>query len=206
MITKFKIFENFDSTASMWDDFIYKVNTGIIPKDSPDIKNISKLIRMNPTGSVLDISVGDGAHSEYFINQGYDVYGTDISPLAIKTIEDKYPKQTWVVHDTEKRFPFSDNKFDIIFARLAIHYFSKESLSNILEDIHRMLKPNGTFFMMVKITNKGNLDTGKKQYTEEEWINLVNVNFDINDINIETRKAYSFEKTTSNLLEIFAKK
>ena len=30
MITKFKIFENFDSTASMWDDFIYKVNTGMI--------------------------------------------------------------------------------------------------------------------------------------------------------------------------------
>lgn len=121
-------------------------------------------------------------------------------------MKDKYPEQTWIVHDTEKKFPFSDNKFDIIFARLALHYFSKDSLSNIFGDIHRMLKTNGTFFIMVKITNNGNLDTGKVQYTEDEWINLIDENFDIFNINSEIRKSYSFEKTTSNLLEIFAKK
>lgn len=206
MITKFNVFENFDSVGSMWDEFIYKVNTGIIPKDTPDTNNIDKLMRINPTGSVLDISIGDGSHSEYFIKQGYDVFGTDVSPLAIKTMKDKYPEQTWIVHDTEKKFPFSDNKFDIIFARLALHYFSKDSLSNIFGDIHRMLKTNGIFFIMVKITNTGNLDTGKAQYTEDEWINLIDENFDIFNINSEIRKSYSFEKTPSNLLEIFAKK
>ena len=201
-----KKFENFNSAASMWDDFIDKVNTGIIPKDPPDIKNIDKLINMNSSGNVLDISVGDGAHCDYFIENGYSVYGTDISPLAIKTIEDKYPEHNWIVHDTENKFPYVDNKFDIIFARLAIHYFSKESLSHILEDIHRILKPNGTFFILVKITNKGNLDTGKKQYSKEDWVDLLDKDFDIIEVNSENRKAYTFEKGPSNLLEIFAKK
>ena len=39
MIKKFRIFES----SALWDDFINKVNTGVIPKDSPDTKNIDKL-------------------------------------------------------------------------------------------------------------------------------------------------------------------
>jgi SAM-dependent methyltransferase len=206
MITKFKLYEAFNSAAEVWDDFIDKVNIGIISKDPPDVKNIDKLTSIKGSGDVLDISVGDGSNSEYFIENGYNVYGTDISPLAIKTIEEKYPQHTWIVHDTENSFPFGDNKFDIIFSRLSIHYFSQESVSNILGDIYRILKPGGVLFIMVKITEVGNIDTGKKQHSKESWIQLVDEQFEIVETKSENRKAYTFEKAPSNLLEIIAKK
>ena len=191
-----------ESSADMWNDFINKINTGIIPKDPPE-KDIDKLMELNPSGKVLDISIGDGVNSEYFIENGYDVYGTDISDVAIKTISKKYPEQNWIVHDTEHNFPYQDDTFDIVFAKLSLHYFSKEKIYEIMNDIHRILKTDGVFYFMVKISNSGNINTNKKSYSKEEWEDLIS-DFNIIDETAENRKAYSFEKTTSNLLTIIA--
>lgn len=201
MIKNFNIFEQ----SKFWDDFINKINKGILPKEPPDINNIKKIIKLKPHGKVLDISIGDGSHSEYFIKKGYDVYGTDISELSINTMKQKYPKYNWIVHDTEKRLPYPDKTFDIVFSRLSIHYFSKNKISDILSDIHRIIKRGGILFVMVKISNVGINDTDKKLYTQKEWNNLISNKFVIIDEIIENKKAYSFEKE-SNILQIIAKK
>jgi len=195
-----------NNKKNSWDDFIDKINKNIIPKDNPDIENINKLMENITTGKVLDISIGDGVQSEYFINNGYDVYGTDISKLAIKTMKNKYPNYTWIVHDSKNKFPFGDNMFNIIFARLSLHYFSKDIILNILNEINRMLTIDGMLFIMVKISNTGNINTNKKSYSQKEWIELLSNNFNIIDSNLEYKKAYSFEKDKSNILEIFLKK
>ena len=191
-----------ESSAEMWNDFIDKINTGIIPKDPPE-KDIDKLMELKHSGKVLDISIGDGANSEYFIENGYDVYGTDISDLAIDTISEKYPEQNWIVHDTENKFPYQDNMFDIVFAKLSLHYFSKEKIYEIMNDIYRILKTGGVFYFMVKISNSGNINTNKKSYSKEEWEDFIS-DFNIIDEVDEYRKAYSFEKSPSNLLTIIA--
>lgn len=203
MIKNFKIFES----VQVWNEFIDKVNKGIIPKDPPDTKTITKLISLIPSGSkVLDLSIGDGSNSEYFIERGFDVYGTDISDLAIKTMEDKYPDYIWLVHDTLDKFPFSDKNFNLVFARLALHYFKKEEIEKILIDISRILKDSGYLYIMVKCSNTGNLNTGKISYTSDDWLEIVSENFEIVNSVEELRKAYSFEKEPSNLFEIVAKK
>lgn len=203
MITEFRIFES----KELWNDFINKVNTGILPKDLPDVKNIDKLSSLIPSKSkVLDISIGDGAHSEYLIEKGFDVYGTDISDLAINTMKEKYPEQTWIVHDTLEKFPFSNNFFDLVFARLALHYFKKEEVDKVLIDIKRILKPNGYFFMMVKTSGTGNLSTGKILYTDEEWLNMISCHLQVIKYESFYKKAYSFEKDSSNLFQLIAKK
>jgi len=190
-------------SSEMWNDFINKINTGIIPKDPPE-KDIDILMELKPSGKVLDISIGDGANSEYFIENGYNVYGTDISDVAINTISEKHPEYNWIVHDTENNFPYQDNMFDIVFAKLSLHYFSKEKTYEIMNDIHRILKTDGVFYFMVKISNSGNINTNKKSYTKEEWEDFIS-DFNIIDEIAENRKAYSFEKSASNLLIIIAK-
>jgi ubiquinone/menaquinone biosynthesis C-methylase UbiE len=203
MIKKFKIFES----SAIWDDYINKINTGILPKDKPDIITIDKLSNLIPAKSkILDISIGDGANTEYFIEKGYDVYGTDISQLAIETISEKYPEYTWIEHDTLEKFPFSNNQFNLVFARLAIHYFDKKSIDKILNDINRILKNNGYLYILVKISNTGNLSTGKVSYSSDEWKEMVSEYFEIFDYKEEIKKAYSYEKEPSNLLEIIGKK
>jgi ubiquinone/menaquinone biosynthesis C-methylase UbiE len=202
-IKKFRLFES----VELWNDFIDKINRGVIPKDKIDFPNTEKLTELIPIGSrILDISIGDGVYSEYFIEKGYDVYGTDISDLAIKTMREKHPENTWVVHDTLNRFPFSNNFFDLVFARLALHYFSIDEVEKILPDIERILKPEGYLYILVKNSNTGNIITGKFSYTTEMWLDPVSKTFKVVDYKEEFKRAYSFEKEPSNLLHIICRK
>jgi len=202
MIKKFKIFE----TLSIWDEFVYKAKTGLIPKDEPD-KISEKLSNLLTSGDkVLDISVGYGQYAEYFIKKGFDVYGTDISDLAIKEMKEKYPDYKWLVHNTLDNFPFSENYFDLIFARLALHYFKKEDVGKILLDINRITKDDGLLYIMVKCSKTGNVNTGKISYSQEEWSDMVSECFTILSIKEDIKKAYSFENAPSDILEIIAKK
>lgn len=202
-IKKFKTFES----VALWNDFIDKINKGIISKDIVDTETIDNIIHYIPSGSkILDISIGDGVYSEYFIEKGFDVIGTDISDLAISTMKEKHSDNTWVVHDTLEKFPFSDNSFDLVFARLALHYFKKEDIERILMDLNRISKKNGYLYILVKISNTSNLDTGKVSYDSDTWINMVSDKFKVIRYRFETKKAYSFEKEPSNLLHIISKK
>jgi len=201
-VKKFRAFES----LSTWDDFINKVKIGERQKDPPD-EIVGKLSKLIPSDSkVLDISVGYGQNSEYFIERGFDVYGTDISELAIKEMKEIYPDYNWIVHDTLEKFPFKNNYFDLIFARLSLHYFKKEDVDRILLDIFRMTKINGYFYVMVKCSNTGNLDTGKISYTSEEWLNMILKYFSLVSSKEDVKKAYSFEKFPSNVIEIIARK
>lgn len=202
MITKFKIFEN----KELWNSWFNKIENGELSKDPPDIKNINKLEKLIPSNSkVLCISVGYGNQVEYFIKKGYQVTGTDIADDAINSLKEKFPKHTFIEHDTENKFPFSDNSFDLVFARLSLHYFSKESIKNILQNISEILKPNGVLFVMVKVTNVGIVETGKKSYTPDEWEEMISKCFNIEESNIENKIVYSFEKSPSFIFEIIAR-
>ena len=53
------------------------------------------------TGSVLDIGCGAGRHSIYLQEQGHDVLGTDISPLAIQTCQSRGLKNALVTSVTQ---------------------------------------------------------------------------------------------------------
>jgi ubiquinone/menaquinone biosynthesis C-methylase UbiE len=203
MIINFKLFES----AALWNNFIDKVNKGIILKDEPDFITIDKLSNLIPNGSkVLDISIGDGVNTEYLIEKGFDVYGSDISDLAIDTIKNKYPNNTWIVHDTLQKFPFNDKFFNLIFARLSLHYFEINDIEKVLLDINRMLKDNGYLYILVKTSNTGAINTGKISYTSQQCIEIVSNIFNIYEHKQEIKKVYNFEKESSMILEIIAKK
>ena len=53
------------------------------------------------TGRVLDIGCGAGRHSIYLQEQGLEVLGTDISPLAIQTCQSRGLKNTLVANVTQ---------------------------------------------------------------------------------------------------------
>ena len=203
---KIKNFKTFES-VSLWNDFIDKVNKGIIPKDNIDLQNVNQLIKLIPQNSkILDISIGDGIYSEYFIDKGFDVYGTDISDLAIDTMKEKQSDYTWVVHDTLKKFPFPNNFFDLVFARLSLHYFVMDEVVKVLSDINRILNDNGYLYILVKTSNTGNVITGKVSYDKETWLDVLSETFKIVYSKEEFKKAYSFEKDPSNLLHLIVQK
>ncbi|MDE0685955.1 MAG: class I SAM-dependent methyltransferase [Candidatus Poribacteria bacterium] len=60
-----------------------------------------KLAMVDATGRVLDIGCGAGRHCLYLQEQGHDVLGTDISPLAIQTCKSRGLKNALIIPITQ---------------------------------------------------------------------------------------------------------
>jgi ubiquinone/menaquinone biosynthesis C-methylase UbiE len=57
------------------------------------------------------------------------------------------------IEDVAAPLPYEDNHFDYIYARLVLHYLSKAKLDKALAELHRVLKPDGKLFVVVRSVN-----------------------------------------------------
>ena len=69
------------------------------------------------------------------------------------------------IEDVSKSMPYEDNNFDFIYARLVLHYLTKQQLEKVLKEIHRVLKPNGILFIVAR--NNKEWEIAKKEYIIE---------------------------------------
>ena len=46
--------------------------------------------------------------------------------------------------------PYEDNKFDVVYSNLSLHYYSDEKTKHIVNDIRRVLKHGGLFIFACK--------------------------------------------------------
>ncbi|MCK5040101.1 MAG: class I SAM-dependent methyltransferase [Candidatus Aenigmarchaeota archaeon] len=54
------------------------------------------------------------------------------------------------IEDITKPIPYTNKYFDFIYARLILHYLTKQELDKTLKELHRVLKPNGRIFIVVR--------------------------------------------------------
>ena len=94
-------------------------------------------------GLCLDLGCGIGQYTKWFMNNNYDVISADISNIALEKVKEFNKNVTYL--DMREKLPFEDNKFDIVFANLSIHYFSDKDTKLLLEEIKRILKKDGLF-------------------------------------------------------------
>jgi len=120
-----------------WDS-VYKTDQFIYGKKP------SKFLVENshyiPYGAkVLDVGMGEGRHAVYLAQQGYDVTGVDISPMAIKKAE-KLAKEFNVniktIASSIEKFKITPESFDAI---VCFYYVDRK----ILGKLKRLLKPGG---------------------------------------------------------------
>lgn len=89
---------------------------------------------------VLDVGCYDGFISEKIAKEGNDVIGLEISKEGVKSCNNRGIK--CLEQNLEKKFPFKENTFDVVFAGEIIeHVFDTDKL---LQEIKRVLKPEGS--------------------------------------------------------------
>lgn len=100
---------------------------------------------------VLDIGFGNGNNLCFLSTLGLSLYGTEVSEeiceITRKTMAQLGSNCNLQV-GTNRNLPFSDNEFDYLVSWNVIHYEdTEEKIRQAIKEYHRVLKPNGRFYI-----------------------------------------------------------
>ena len=102
-----------------------------------------------PYAGNLDLGCGNGNNLPFLINRNATVYACDYSKAAIHLLGSKFPVVQPRVLDMRDPLPFASEWFDVIVCDLSLHYFSKTMTERIIQELNRVLKPQGLMFVRV---------------------------------------------------------
>jgi ubiquinone/menaquinone biosynthesis C-methylase UbiE len=114
-----------------------------------------------PKTEMLELGCGTGQWTEYFINQGFKLTGIDISEEMLKIAQAKNLKADILKADSS-HIPFDDNSFFAISSITMLEFV--EDQDRVLQEIHRVLKPNG--WIILGFLN-ANSELGKNKENDE---------------------------------------
>lgn len=145
---------NSDSSTKCWNEigneWIEKAQTNdfrmfyIMPTTFQLLGDVSKK-------SVLDLGCGEGGYSRELARTGADVVAVDCSDHAIEYAKAKAAEEklsiTHFVRNSNDLYGISDNTFDIVLCAMML--MDVEDLNGTLQEIYRVLKPQGKVFISI---------------------------------------------------------
>ena len=100
---------------------------------------------------VLEVGCGIATDGLEFAKNGARYTGVDLTPHSIEMAEERFRlfglSGRFKVANAEERIPFPDATFDHVYSFGVIHH--SPSPEKIVKEIHRVLKPGGTFTVML---------------------------------------------------------
>ena len=128
-----------------------------------------------PRGPLLELGTGQGQDARYFTSKGYSVTATDFSDEALKIATAKSfggSQIDFKTLDLTKPLKYPDESYDIVYAHLSLHYFDKETTSQIFSEIHRILTPGGIVAVLVNTTEDPELTNPEKTVVEKDYYEI----------------------------------
>ncbi len=134
---------------------------------------------------VLDAACGEGYGSNILVETAKQVYGLDLDEKTVLAAEKKYGSEKLkYVAGSIAKLPFEENTFDVIISFETIEHVDGDLQQNFLEEIERVLKPNGMLIMstpnkavytdLVKGENKFHI----KEFYVQEYIDFLKQKFE----------------------------
>lgn len=133
-------------------------NSARIPDDKGHSLYAAEKEKEFPRNSqVCDLGGGTGTDSIYFAEKGHDVVLVDIAdePLAkanahAKTLGLTDKLKTIQCDFSFGKLPLEDKSVDIVYSRLALHYFESKVLSQLFSEVYRILRTGGQSYLTLK--------------------------------------------------------
>lgn len=139
-------------------------------------KNILKEAEIKPGFHVLDYGCGPGSYIiplAKLVGKSGKIYALDMHPLAIQRVENIASKRHLTKVETicsDCKTGLSDNSIDVVLLYDILHVLGDPS--GVLQELHRILKPNGILFfsdhhmkedeIVSDITNRGLFKLSRK--------------------------------------------
>lgn len=102
----------------------------------------------------MELGCGEGNDSVLFAQAGHTVTATDFSDVVIRQNTERYSNNNlhFAEQDISEPLAFPDQTFDVVYARLSLHYFRDSQTRKIFQEIAHVLKQNGSLYFMCKST------------------------------------------------------
>jgi ubiquinone/menaquinone biosynthesis C-methylase UbiE len=133
-------------------------NTARIPDGKGQSLYATEKEALFPRNSaVCDLGGGTGTDSLYFISKGHEVMLVDIADEALakgqvhaqeQGVADKL--STAQCDFSSGVLPLEDASYDIVYSRLALHYFESKVLTQLFAEVYRILRPGGHAYLTLK--------------------------------------------------------
>ncbi len=133
--------KSYDDNASEWS------NKQLNPSYWKDeLETFSKYL---PTGKVIEFGCGGGRDAKPLSDFGYKYLGTDISKGFLKEAKKNNPNLKFI-YKTLYKLDFKSNEFDGFWASAVFLHIPKDRMDLVLQNIARIIRPNGVGFISVK--------------------------------------------------------
>jgi len=133
--------KNWSSGAiSLTENYLIKINRRLILYQL-DFFNLVK----DKKSKILDIGCGFGYFLRFLFKKNYkNIIGIDPDKNLLKTIPKKIKTYSYYGNKTK----FKNNSFDVIFIYMVLHHLQNDKeYYETVNEIHRILKPNGLVFI-----------------------------------------------------------
>jgi ubiquinone/menaquinone biosynthesis C-methylase UbiE len=156
-----------------------------IGKPQPVFVNLVKNHEMVPPGTVLDVGCGTGENAIFFAQNKFTVSGRDLAETAIDQARSKAKERNVKVDFQEGNalaLDFKAGSFDYVTDSGLFHTFSDSQRLLFRDEIARVLKPKGVYFMMCFSDKEPTNWGGPRRVSKEEIIKTFSPRFKINYI------------------------
>ena len=129
---------------------------------SPQKKKLFKEINNQPFGKLLEIGVGNGSHFKYY--KSHKIIGIDTSINMLKIARKQNYENIELIHMNGEILKFKESSFDYIIISHVIAVV--DNPEKLLEEAYRVLKPNGTVYIL-------------NHFTPNNWLRYIDNSFQI---------------------------
>ena len=158
-----------------WDK-IYKEQGEVQFDVLPTVKVAADVFEKNNCMNIMDLGCGTGRHSIYLAQLGFKVYATDISQKGLEITKSKAEKLKlsnieFKQHDM-RSIPFENDSLDGILCVWTTGHGILEDASGNVNEIYRILRPNGVVVIDYVSIDDENYGKGK-EIEKDTFINNV---------------------------------
>lgn len=136
-----------DSMEDVYQDLLY-TPWNFVPREW-DVLEMLGGQTSSPSGTLLDLGCGVGKNAILLEDQGYKVFGIDISPTAIQRCQRFVSHPERFVVGSVTQLPYPDETFDVVLDVGCLHCLPKEEMSETVAEIQRVLKENGRLYSRI---------------------------------------------------------
>jgi ubiquinone/menaquinone biosynthesis C-methylase UbiE len=126
--------------APLYDWILYPFMRGIR-------RDVLGMVKQIKPASVIDVCCGTGDQLRLFRQNGMKAMGIDRSEAMLKVAAQKSPQISCLKQDATA-MAFTNQSFDTAIVSMGLHETGWEQAQRILEEIHRILKPDGRLIIV----------------------------------------------------------